>query len=117
MDWRNMMRAVDLMRLRQNWQDQLPRKGTGQEEDYKPVVKLFGGAITILLTECDEDGLAFGISDLGMGEAEIGYVSLDEIAAVKIGGIFPLEQDLYFQPDKTLSQYAAAARVSGTLQT
>ena len=51
--------------------------------DFKPVVKLFtpDAQCTWLLTEIDEDtDLAFGLCDLGMGEPELGYVSLIELA-------------------------------------
>lgn len=116
MNWKNMIRAADVLKLHDNWKEQQPLKGTAGERDFEPVVKLFGGAITILLTECDEDGLAFGITDLGFGCPEMGYISMDELAAARIGGVFRLEQDLYFQPDKTLSAYAAEARAAGTLK-
>ena len=44
--------------------------------DFKPVVKLFtpDAQCTWLLTEIDpDDGLAFGLCDLGMSEPELGY--------------------------------------------
>src|SRR6202051_2856997 len=50
--------------------------------DFKPVVKLFtpDAQCTWLLPELDPDHeLAFGLCDLGMGEPEIGYVSLTEL--------------------------------------
>ena len=40
----------------------------GKGEDFKPAVKLFvcvGGNATWLLTEMDEDGIAFGLCDHG----------------------------------------------------
>jgi hypothetical protein len=55
-------------------------------QDFKPVVKLFtpDAQCTWLLTELDpDDGLAFGLCDLGMGEPELGYVSLAELSAVR----------------------------------
>src|ERR1017187_4851733 len=52
--------------------------------DFEPVVKLFtpdGDAIW-LLTELNPDiDLAFGLCDLGLGQPELGYVSLLELAA------------------------------------
>jgi hypothetical protein len=52
--------------------------------DFEPVVKLFtpDGNATWLLTELnpDFDHLAFGLCDLGLGEPELGYVSLHELA-------------------------------------
>ena len=55
--------------------------------DFEPVVKLFtpDGNATWLLTELDPNGayLAFGLCDLGLGEPELGYVSLPELAAAR----------------------------------
>ena len=80
--------------------------------DPKPVVKLFhpmGGA-TWLLTDIDEDGdRAFGLCDLGLGFPELGYVSLAELASVKVSGL-GVERDLHWTATKTLSEYATAAR-------
>jgi hypothetical protein len=66
---------------------------------------------TWLLTELDPDGgLAFGLCDLGMGEPELGYVSLLELAAVRGELGLPVERDLHFEASKTISAYAAEAR-------
>lgn len=116
-DWKNMLRAVDILKLHENWKEQRPLKGTEKERDFEPVVKLFNpaGAGTWLITECDEDGLAFGLADFGY--PEMGYFDLNEIAQVRLaGGLIRIEQDLHFQPSKTLSQYAAAARRHGSIQ-
>jgi hypothetical protein len=55
--------------------------------DFEPVVKLFtpDGSATWLLTELDSIGghLAFGLCDLGLGEPELGYMSLHELAAAR----------------------------------
>ena len=54
--------------------------------DFKPVVKLFtpDAQCTWLLTEIDEGtDLAFGLCDLGMGDPELGYVSLIELRTVR----------------------------------
>jgi hypothetical protein len=53
--------------------------------DFEPVVKLFtpDAQCTWLLTEIDADGVAFGLCDLGMGEPELGYVSLIELRTVR----------------------------------
>jgi hypothetical protein len=88
--------------------------------DFKPVVKLFtpDAQCTWLLTELDPDGgLAFGLCDLGMGEPELGYVSLLELATVcgKLG--LPIERDLHFDADKTISAYAEEARARGSIVT
>jgi hypothetical protein len=81
--------------------------------DFKPVVKLFtpDAQCTWLLTELDPDGgLAFGLCDLGMGEPELGYVSLLELAAVRGKLGLPIERDLHFVANKTISAYAEEAR-------
>jgi integrase len=44
--------------------------------------------------ELDSDGLAFGLCDLGMGEPELGYVSLTELRTVRGKLGLPIERDL-----------------------
>ena len=76
--------------------------------DFKPVVKIFGGSATWLLTELDEDDRIFGLCDLGMGFPELGYVLLAELESHR--GFPLIERDLHFAADKTLSEYAKDAR-------
>jgi hypothetical protein len=80
--------------------------------DFKPVVKLFtpDAPCTWLLTELDSDGLLFGLCDLGMGEPELGYVSLIELQSVRGKLGLPIERDLHFVADKAISAYAEEAR-------
>jgi hypothetical protein len=80
--------------------------------DFKPVVKLFtpDAQCTWLLTELDSDDLAFGLCDLGMGEPELGYVSLVELQSVRGKLGLPVERDLHFEADKSISAYAEEAR-------
>jgi hypothetical protein len=80
--------------------------------DFKPVVKLFtpDAQCTWLLTELDSDDLAFGLCDLGMGEPELGYVSLIELQSVRGKLGLPVERDLHFEADKSISAYAEEAR-------
>jgi Protein of unknown function (DUF2958) len=81
--------------------------------DFKPVVKLFtpDAQCTWLLTELDPDGgLAFGLCDLGLGEPELGYVSLAELSSVRGKLGLPVERDLHFEADKGISAYAAEPR-------
>jgi hypothetical protein len=77
--------------------------------DPAPVVKLFtpDGGATWLLTEIDPDDHdhAFGLCDLGLGEPEIGWVSLNELASVRGGLGLPIERDLSFRGEKRLSAY------------
>jgi hypothetical protein len=88
--------------------------------DFKPVVKLFtpDAQCTWLLTELDPDHeLAFGLCDLGMGEPELGYVSLTELRTVRGEFGLPVERDEHFEADKTLSAYADEARQHGGIVT
>jgi hypothetical protein len=80
--------------------------------DFEPVVKLFtpDAQCTWLLTELDSDGLAFGLCDLGMGEPELGYVSLIELSSVRGKLGLPVERDLHFEAEKTISAYTDKAR-------
>ena len=86
------------------------------EDDHRPVVKLFNpaGAATWLLTEIEGD-IAFGLCDLGMGSPELGSVSITELEAVQGPLGIGIERDMYFTADKTISQYAAAARSAGCI--
>jgi Protein of unknown function (DUF2958) len=87
--------------------------------DFNPVVKLFtpDAQCTWLLTEIDTDGLAFGLCDLGMGEPELGYVSLTELRAVRGKLGLPIERDLHFEAVKPISAYADEARTRGHIVT
>lgn len=87
-------------------------KGTSYEEDFAPVVKLFDpfGGATWLLSELDpnDESFAFGLCDLGVGEPELGYVSIKEIE--ELGRI---ERDCHFKASMTVSEYAERAREMG----
>jgi len=99
------------------------RKAIDQEQgalDFKPVVKLFtpDGSATWLLTEIDPDGgRAFGLCDLGVGEPELGYVSIAELRSARGKLGLPVERDLHFKADKTISAYAIEARERGHIVT
>lgn len=99
---------------------QEPLRGTPQEIDFRPVVKLFNpsGAGTWLLTEIDPDDedIAFGLCDLGLGCPEIGSVSLSELESVRGPFGLGIERDRYFEADKTLLEYARAAWASGSVR-
>lgn len=119
MSFKNMIHDLTFDRLVANWNEQQPLKGTAKEIDFMPVCKLFNpcGAATWLLTECSQDGLAFGLCDLGFGTPELGYVSLDELAEIKLlGGTLGIEQDVGFIPTLSLSQYAEDARREGRIR-
>jgi Protein of unknown function (DUF2958) len=72
-----------------------------EEEVSDPVVhaKLFdtGGAGTWYITEYDGEDRAFGYVT-GLDTPEWGYVSLLELAALRLRGIPRIEVDLYFTP-------------------
>lgn len=89
--------------------------------DPPPVVKLFtpDSGATWLLTEIDPDDVdrAFGLCDLGMGEPELGYVTLCELSTLKGPLGLTVERDLSFRADKAISVYAREARLTGRIVT
>ena len=107
-------------RLLENGRKQEPVRGTHDEIDFWPVVKLFtpDAGCTWLLTEIDPEDpdIAFGLCDLGMGFPELGSVSLTELASVRGAMGLPVERDLHFEADKPLSAYAAEASSSGQIR-
>jgi hypothetical protein len=86
------------------------------DPDFYPVVKLFtpDAACTWLLTELgpDEPDYAFGLCDLGLGFPELGYVLISELESVRGRLGLPVERDLHFEADFTISVYARAARAA-----
>lgn len=114
MEYSKLINADDLAQLIKNHKFQLERKGTRNERDYMPLVKLHieGTDIMWLLTEFDpEEGIAFGGCQITC--FELGYVSLAELMDVELGG-FRVSQDRAFEPTMTLSQYADKARRNGS---
>ena len=107
-----------LQQLHANGKEQDKVKGTEDEQDFVPVCKLFlpWTSGTWLLTEIDDDGLAFGLADLGFGTPEIGYISLDEIWEVRGPGGLRVERDIHWQGSKTLSEYATESRQLGYIR-
>ena len=85
-----------------------------------PVVKLFtpDAGCTWLISEIDPDDhdRLFGLCDLGMGCPELGYVSLSELESVRGRLNLPVERDLWFEADKTLSAYADEASKHGAIR-
>ena len=84
----------------------------------KPYLKLFGGSsATWLISEYNKDeGMYFGLCDLGLGTPELGYVSKDEIEALRCPPFgLPVERDRFFEPKKTLTEYATDARTKGSI--
>ncbi|OWK21500.1 transposase [Mesorhizobium amorphae CCBAU 01583] len=107
-------------KLLANGRQQQPLRGTDDEIDFVPVVKLFtpDAGATWLLTEIDPEDpdLAYGLCDLGLGFPEIGSLSLSELTAVRGRLGLPVERDLYFKPDKPLSAYASEAHRLGRIR-
>ena len=105
--------------LLENGRKQEPVRGTHDEIDFWPVVKLFtpDAGCTWLLTEIDpeEPDVAFGLCDLGMGCPELGSVSLSELAGVRGSLGLPIERDLHFSADKTLTAYGDEASRLGRI--
>lgn len=115
MEWISMLGEEAAQQLLANHKEQLPLKGTPRERDFPPVCKIFlpWTSGTFLLTEMDDDGLAFGLAD--MGSPELGYISIDEIWEVVGPGGLRVERDIHFKADKPLSQYAREARQAGRI--
>jgi hypothetical protein len=87
--------------------------------DLYPEVKLFtpnANAIW-LLTELNPDtNVAFGLCDLGLGQPELGYVSLDELESLAATEGFEIEVDLQFDTHTPLSKYAELAKAAGRIE-
>ncbi|MGV2067026.1 DUF2958 domain-containing protein [Agrobacterium sp. 22-226-1] len=97
------------------------RSAAGEDIDPRPIVKLFtpNAGATWLITEVDpaDPDRLFGLCDLGLGEPELGYVSLSEIQSVRGKLGLPIERDLYFTAEYRLSLYAKRARDAGRIVT
>jgi Protein of unknown function (DUF2958) len=101
--------------------DQLLANGAqsaaGEDIDPVPVVKLFtpDANATWLLTELDPERpiIAFGLADLGLGCPELGYISLDEITAVRGPMGLSVERDEHHVETRALSVLAKLARRAG----
>ena len=91
----------------------------GETFNFCPVVKLFApwGAATWLLTELDpeDDDIAFGLCDLGMGSPELGTVRLSELESVRGPAGLRIERDRHFKGEHWLWVYARAAAVAGRI--
>ena len=102
-----------------NWRAGQAAEDQDKSHDPLPTVKLHMqlGPAVWLFTEAVEDhpDTLFGLCDLGMGFPELGYASLSEIAAVRLGGVFKVVRDLSFAPTFPLSVYAEAARLNSAI--
>ncbi|MCP4154103.1 MAG: DUF2958 domain-containing protein [bacterium] len=117
----NLLTQEQYEKMLQNGIAQQKADQAGDMEDFYPVVKLFtpDANATWLLTEIhpNDNDIAFGLCDLGVGFPEIGSVSLSEILSVRGPYGLPIERDLHFVADKRLSDYAAEALEQGRIVT
>ena len=104
-------------KLLDNGRRQAAVRGTDQEIDFWPVVKLFtsDAGCTWLLSEVepDEPHVAWGLCDLGMGCPEFGTVNLAELAALRGRLGLPVERDRFWTAKGPISAYIAAASAAG----
>lgn len=114
-----LLTSAQRAKLLDNGRRQAAVKGTPEELDLEPVVKLFNpwGPGIWLLTEIDPDDetVAWGLCDLGQGFPEFGTVSLVELAGwpgVLGAGI---ERDLDFTAGGPISAYIKAASKAGRI--
>lgn len=107
-----------VQQLHANGKEQDPLKGTREERDFFPVVKCFlpWTSGTWLLTEIDDEGLAFGLADLGFGTPELGYISLDELMEIRGPAGLTVERDIHWKATKPLSEYATESRKAGYIR-
>lgn len=113
MNYLDLIRPVDMVRLERQFIENDKRTGTTSEILHMPLVKIFtpwAGATWLLSERQPGTSICFGLCDLGLGEPELGYVDLIEVCSVTGPGGVHAEQDLYFEPTKTLTSYAAEAR-------
>lgn len=89
--------SVDMKLLRENY----TKVTAGQA--VRPVVKLFGGPLTWLVTDICPDGYLTGYADLNMGCVELGSLChVSELPAMKCGPSF-LERDRYWKDDPSVN--------------
>lgn len=78
----------------------LPKLGETDGTDAIAYVKVFHpmSSYTAYITEYDPvEKIAFGL--VVLFEVEFGYISLDELESVVVGGL-KMERDLYFEPKR-----------------
>jgi hypothetical protein len=102
-----------------NGRAQAKVKGTKAENDFWPVVKFFypAGAATWLITELDpeDEDIAWGLCDLGMGCAEFGTVRISELESFRGRFGLGIERDRFFTAKAPISRYIDAAYEAGRI--
>ncbi len=95
--------------------------GTDKNFDPPPVVKLFtpDAAYTWLLAHIEPEcpGVGWGLSDLGLGYPETGFLYLSGGVIVRGRLCLRIERDLHFRARKPLSAYACDAHRAGMIVT
>ena len=95
--------------LQKNGERYKRAKAEDEAVDFKPVVKLFtpDAQCTWLLSFVypDDEDVAFGFCDLGVGFPEYGDVRLSELKTICGSFGLPVERDRYFVPAKLLTEY------------
>lgn len=86
-----------------------------ESENQIPIVRLhIPGKEAYWLFSCiisDTEQMAYGIFEIGLGNPELGYFDLNEIAELKFKGGLELENDLQFKGERSLMKYAEIAQV------
>ncbi|WP_428977747.1 DUF2958 domain-containing protein [Lichenibacterium minor] len=99
----------------------LASRSAGEDVNPYPLVELFtpNANATWLLAELDpgEPDRAFGLSDLGLGLPELGYVALSELRAIRGPLGLAVERDQHFIADRQLSAYADVAHDRRRIET
>ncbi|MEK7456469.1 DUF2958 domain-containing protein [Sphingobium sp. WTD-1] len=114
MEWTSLIRPQQMQQLIINHEIQQPLKGTRKEINFQPIVKLHipGTFCMWLLTECDNDGMAFGLCQIQC--AELGSVWLPEVADLDLNGVRVIEDET-FVVNHSLNTYADMAKRNGGL--
>jgi len=102
-----------------NWELMIVAPEAGVCPDLYPEVKMFtpnANAIWLLTELNPETDVAYGLCDLGLGQPELGYVSLDELESLAATEGFEIEVDLDFDTHTPLSKYAELAKAAGRIE-
>lgn len=94
-------------------------RAAGQAIDPQPVVRLFTPdthAVWMLtdLDPSDEDN-AYGLCDVGTGFPMLGHIRISVLESIVGPRKKPVARDLYFKPQRTLSEYLALAVENGSV--
>ena len=98
----------------------LLKNGRNRDQDHAPVVKIFtpDAQATWLISEMDpeDNDRLFGLCDLGLGFPELGYVSLNELHALRGQMGLPVERDCWWDSGEIpMSRWVEKARADGRI--